>query len=157
MYYYGYINKKLAYEMARVIVDCLGGGDKAVRLIVETAYAETGLGRIKDRTIYAGMGLTQFDNRPFYTIKSKSKRFRRKILDELGIDLDLLQWTDLRYNPFLALLFTRLYYLSIIEEIPKNIKARAEYWKKYYNTYAGKGTVEHYLKMNRPKGIGEEV
>lgn len=152
---YGYIDKKHILEKAEKICDCIGHGlyGTAVEMIVETAVAETGLGQITDRTVGAGMGLTQFDELPFKDIKNRNMKLRDKILKELGVDLQLIQWDDLRYNDFLSLLFTRLFYRLKGDPIPKTIEDRAKYWKLHYNTSAGKGTVEHYLEMNRKFGV----
>ncbi len=148
---YGYINEPLAKEMIAKVCDCLGGNVHGADLVLETAYAETGLGTIKDRTLKAGMGICQFDNMPFYDVKSRSMRYRNKIKNELGIDIALVHWEHLRYNPYLSFLFCRLKYLLVSEKIPDTIEQRAKYWKKYYNSYLGTGTVKHYLKMNLNK------
>lgn len=147
---YGYVDLGSLRAKAKAICDCIGHGknNKAVDMIIETAAAETGLGRVKDLTQGAGMGLTQFDKYPFDDIKKRSLRLRVKILDKLGVDIALVEWDHLRYNDFLALLFTRLHYWLNSAEIPETIEDRAKYWKKYYNTSAGKGTPEHYLEMN---------
>ena len=134
-------------EQTKEIVEALGGGDNAYNLILETVTVETALGKINDRTIYAGMGICQFDKVPFQRIKDKSMRFRKLILRKLGVDIKLVQWEHLRYNTFLSLLFCRLYYIAVQDEIPATIEDRARYWKKYYNSYLGKGTPEHYLEM----------
>lgn len=151
MFYYGYITKDVAYDMTKEIVNALGGGKNAIALILETACAETALGNIKDRTKYAGMGLTQFDNKPFYSVKKASMKYREKLINKLGIDISLVHWEHLRYNPFLALLFTRLYYLNYpaYKAIPDTLDARASYWKKYYNSELGAGTKAHYLESSR--------
>lgn len=148
---YGYVDKKHILEKAQKICDCLGHGKygTAVQMIVETAVVETGLGNIEDKTVLAGMGLTQFDELPFNDIKNRSMQLRETILKELGVDLKLIEWNDLRYNDFLALLFTRLFYRLKGDPIPKTIEERAAYWKLHYNTRLGKGTPEHYLDMNR--------
>ncbi len=149
---YGVINLKRVGEDAQLICDCIGHGKNgtAIEMIIETAVAETGLGAIEDKTIGAGMGITQFDDKPFRDIRDRNKKLRPKILKDLGIDIDLVEWDDLRYNQFLALLFTRLLYWLKGEPIPLTIEERAEYWKRHYNTYAptAKGTPEHYLEMN---------
>lgn len=152
---YGYIDKKHILEKAEKICDCIGHGlhGTAVQMIVETAVAETGLGQITDRTVVAGMGLTQFDELPFNDVKNRNMKLRDKILKELGVDISLVEWDDLRYNDFLSLLFTRLFYRLKGDPIPKTIEERAAYWKLHYNTKLGKGTVEHYLEMNRKYGI----
>ena len=142
---YGWV-KDLEAE-AEAIVNVLGGGRNAVNLILETSSAETALGQITDGTLYAGMGICQFDKKPFKYIKDKSLRFRNLILAELGVDIVLVKWDHLRYNSFLSLLFCRLYYMTIRKPIPATREGRAKYWKRYYNSYLGKGTPRHYLKM----------
>ena len=151
---YGVINLIRINEDAQMICDCIGHGkyETAKEMIIETAVAETGLGQIEDKTVGAGMGLTQFDDKPFQDIRDRSIKLRPKILKELHIDISLVEWDDLRYNQFLALLFTRLHYWLKGDPIPARIEERAKYWKLHYNTKAGKGTVEHYLEMNRKYG-----
>ncbi len=148
---YGVINLKRIDEDAQMICDCIGLGKygTAKQMIIETAIAETGLGQIEDKTVGAGMGITQFDDKPFQDIRDRSIKLRDKILKELHIDISLVEWDDLRYNQFLALLFTRLLYWLKGDPIPQTIEERAAYWKLHYNTKLGKGTVEHYLEMNR--------
>ncbi len=154
---YGIINPQRILEDAQQICDCIGHGkyETAVEMIVETAIAETGLGQIEDKTVGCGMGLTQFDDKPFQDIRNRSIKLKDKIYKELHIDISLVEWDDLRYNQFLALLFTRLLYWLKGEPIPKTLEERAAYWKRHYNTYAptAKGTPEHYLEMNKKFGI----
>lgn len=54
-----------------------------------------------------------------------------------------LLW-NLRYSAAM----TRVHYRALKAPLPKpgDIQAQAAYWKKYYNTAAGKGTVEEYLR-----------
>jgi len=136
-------------QMATVICNALGHGEHntAVDMILETGAAETGLGNIPDESHGAGMGLTQFDRLPFDDIKRRSMGKREKIRNLLGIDIADVEWEHLRYNPFLALLFTRLFYLLRPEAIPPTREGRAVYWKTFYNTEAGAGTPEHYMRM----------
>lgn len=152
---YGVINLTRIDEDAQVICDCIGHGlyGTAKEMIIETAITETGLGQIEDKTVGAGMGLTQFDDKPFQDIRDRSIKLRPKILKELKIDISLVEWDDLRYNQFLSLLFTRLHYWLKGDPIPATIEERAKYWKQHYNTVQGKGTVEHYLEMNRKYGV----
>ena len=147
---YGPINIESIKENAQLICSCIGYGKNGVAdlMIIETAIAETGLGEIEDKTPGAGMGITQFDKFPFDDIKKRNMRLQPKILEELGVDIALVEWDDLRYNPFLGLLFARLLYWLKGQEIPISIQDRAAYWKLHYNTRLGKGTVEHYLAMN---------
>lgn len=148
---YGLTNKLYLKECIEKVCDCLGYGanNNADELILETAGVETRFGKATDGTIGAGMGITQIDKMPFGDIQNRVKNSdREKIKKEMGIDLDLIGWEHLRYNPLLCVLFTRLKYKKIPEEIPTNLEGRAFYWKDHYNTKAGKGTVEHYIKAN---------
>lgn len=147
---YGYIDEMTIKSQIKLICDCLGNGknNTAHLLLYETAKSETGLGSIEDKTIGAGIGICQFDKFPFNDLKKRSLTYRDKILKDLGVDISLVEWEHLRYNSFLSLLFCRLQYKPFNEEIPKDKASRAGYWKRYYNTIAGKGTIEHYLKMN---------
>lgn len=148
---YGVINPKRIVEDAQIICDCIGHGKfgTANLMIIETAIAETGLGQIEDKTVGAGMGLTQFDEFPFNDIRNRCIKLKPQIQKDLKIDISLVEWDDLRYNQFLSLLFTRLLYWLKGDPIPQTIEERAAYWKFHYNTKLGKGTPEHYLEMNR--------
>ena len=147
---YGYVTDELAVEMATKICDCIGHRKykTAVHMIIETAVAETGLGKIEDKTDAAGMGITQFDKIPFADVRDRCIKLKPQIEKDLGVDITKVNWDDLRYNIFLSLLFARLLYWLKGEPIPKTIEERAAYWKLHYNTPLGKGTVEHYLEMN---------
>jgi len=152
MKYYGLIYQSHLEDIVKEVCKCLGygGNSNADKLLLETAGAETLKGDIKDPTEYAGMGITQFDKMPFYDVKDRVRESdKEKILKHFDIDLDLVEWEHIRYNPLLSMIFTRLKYKKVPESVPRTIEQRASYWKKYYNTAAGKGTAEHYLKANR--------
>ena len=51
-------------------------------------------------------------------------------------------------NIALAAAFCRIHYRRMPGAIPENMPERAAYWKKFYNTYKGKGTVDHYIAAN---------
>ena len=46
----------------------------------------------------------------------------------------------------LAVLHARLHYFHRSEPVPAGLEEQAAYWKKHYNTYKGKGSVEKYLR-----------
>lgn len=65
-------------------------------------------------------------------------------VDTMG--LDAILWAmRLDDNDKIGCLFARLHYLRISEPVPDTVMAQAAYWKKYYNTVAGAGTVAQYL------------
>jgi hypothetical protein len=45
-----------------------------------------------------------------------------------------------------AVVFARLHYLRVASPVPSGLTEQAAYYKKYYNTVAGKGSVEKYLR-----------
>jgi len=143
---YGYLGD--LKKQANIISETLNpnNASRATVLLLATAAVETSLGKVTDKTLYAGMGLCQFDKIPFYRVRDKSMKHRKKILKNLHIDIRLVEWEDLRYNPFLSLLFCRLYYLQVSEPIPNLPVEMAHYWKKYYNTYLGKGKIKHFVR-----------
>ena len=70
----------------------------------------------------------------------------KTIEDEYGFtdaSNDLLQH-DIDYG----IIMCRIYYLRVKEKLPDadDIEGLARYWKKYYNTYKGKGKVEEFIK-----------
>ena len=150
-YFYGLTSHDDLVTFSKRVCDCLGHGKNhsAVDLLIETAGAETVRGTFEDPTKFAGMGLTQFDKMPFQDVKDRtSKANKLKIFNTFGIHLDHVVWEHLRYSPLLALIMTRLKYMLIPEHIPPDFEDRARYWKKHYNTIAGKGTEEHYIYQN---------
>jgi len=152
MRYYGLVNEKEAYIIVDEICKHLGFGANRTAdiMLIETARAETNLGLTKDRSIISqGVGLTQIDKIAFDDIKTRSMKHNEKIKENLKTDLSVVTYEMLAYSPFLAFLFTRLKYKLIPEEIPTTIEERAKYWKKYYNTSAGAGTIYHYLEANK--------
>jgi hypothetical protein len=166
MQFYGYTNRKQIELMNGEICQFFDGnlldGDQlnqkylnAYNLQMETPCAETQLGTFPDLTNESGFGICQFDEIGFNHAKSRSMKYQNEIYDKWGVNIDLIQLIELRYNVFLSLLFCRLFYKSIPDQIPSSREDRALYWKKHYNTYKGKGTTLHYLQ-SCAEILGEE-
>ncbi len=155
---YGLIDQQDAVRYATAVCDIIGHGKngQAVALLVETAAAETLIGQYKDPTpTSAGTGLTQTDQGTFEWLRDqyKSSRYAQPLLNEFGIDLNRTVYQELRTSPLLSMLFCRLRYLIVAESIPDTREGRAAYWKKYYNTSAGKGTPADYLEKCQRAGV----
>lgn len=56
---------------------------------------------------------------------------------------------NLKSNLMYAAAMCRIYYLRAPLPIPEDLQGQAEYWKKYYNTVKGKGSVEKYIAAYR--------
>jgi len=72
------------------------------------------------------------------------KKYWDKIKVKLGIDWTKTQWEDLE-KPLYSGLAARLFLARISAPIPSDLPAQAQYWKTYYNTSAGKGTVQKFI------------
>ncbi|MGJ8863732.1 hypothetical protein ABFP36_25910, partial [Salmonella enterica subsp. enterica serovar Kentucky] len=83
----------------------------------------------------------------------KNSRYAPVLLNQFGIDLSRTVYAELRTSPLMAMLFCRLRYLAVSESIPATPEARAAYWKKYYNTSAGKGTPQDYIDKCQRAGV----
>ena len=77
-------------------------------------------------------------------IQQGLKRYRDDIKAKLGIDWTKTQWEDLE-KPLYSGLAARLFLARISEPIPSDLPSQAQYWKTYYNTEAGKGTVQKFI------------
>lgn len=147
-FFYGVSNYRDIEEKARAVCEVLGGGENAFNLLVETAAAETlgGVYRAPVRYNY-GVGLCQFDKKGFDEVKTRITKNRRgTILHAFNVDIKKVEYRELAYSPLLSLLFCRLLYLLKPGKIPGDLQGRAAYWKKFYNSTAGAGTVEGYIK-----------
>lgn len=61
-------------------------------------------------------------------------------------ELAKIQFIDLAYNDEISILLCRLRYLRDPNPIPSNLEGRAKYWKRIYNTTAGKGKPEEFIE-----------
>ena len=71
----------------------------------------------------------------------------QKIQEFFGIDWSQFQWEDLR-KPLYSGLAARLRLSNVFAPIPmaSDIRAQGQYWKTYYNTPAGAGTVDKFVE-----------
>lgn len=148
---YGLTNSRQLLELAKDVCDVLGHGKykNAVALLIETCAAETHCGRFADRHPYRlGVSVGQIDQIRFDDIKTRTRvKDRLAIQSAWGIQLKDVELRDLAYSPLLALIFMRLAYKQIPEEIPKTVEGRATYWKDHYNSHhpSAKGDPAEYI------------
>lgn len=128
--------------------------DDAVYLLLLTAAQETRLGYylVQQKIGFnGGIGIYQMEANAYHSIwdnmiapypamKAKMKLYTgydsKPPIARMATDLTL------------ATIMARLYYYRVKEALPKrnDVKAMAQYWKKYWNTELGKGTVEQAVK-----------
>ncbi len=155
--YYGLISRNQAAEIIKAVCGVLGNGKNgtAPNQIIEICAQETQLGLFKDPTSYgAGTGLTQIDEPTFEDIRNRTRRHNAEIIQKhFGIDIDRVSYVELEHSPLLSIVFCRLYLKLFDSEIPADVKHRALWWKSYYNTELGDGTVAQYLENATRHGV----
>ena len=127
---------------------------KAEQIVMATAMAESNLffvqqvGRGPARSFFQMEPATHDDIWKNYLSR------RPQLLNDLkGLtmrDMDLHE--QLHGNLFYGAAMCRIFYLRFKKPLPEenDWRGMAEYWKKYYNTHLGAGTVDGFLKKARP-------
>lgn len=152
--FYGLSSIHSAVAHAVAVCDVLGHGNlgNAALLLTETAAAETFLGEYRDPTErYAGAGLTQVDEGTFDWLKDKfsNTKDEKALHEAFGFTLSDVVYSELELSPLLAFVFARLRYRVVPDSIPATLEGRAEYWKVHYNSSAGAGTIDDYLRKSK--------
>jgi hypothetical protein len=134
--------------LRKLIVDVLREHDLhsecAVNLLLGTCAQESGMGEFR-RQIgcipgSGAMGIFQIE-RPTFTYLVRRYKSKYPILKNIW-------FTDLEEDDISSILVARLKYLSIPEELPSNpndVNSMAQYWKKYFNTPLGCGTIQQFV------------
>ena len=128
-------------------------------IILGTLAAETDVGAYRAGSSH---GIAQITPVAFKFIKQqvlKDKTTYEKLL-ATGLDFKKIGFNELTHNHKASVAAMSLYYKYVTETKKVNIhgKDKAEVWKKYYNTYAGSGTKQHFNKAyNRNKDIIKET
>jgi hypothetical protein len=127
----------------------------AFDLIFETGCAETGYRHLDQMKAKKGIGAVSFWQLEPATIRDCWDNYisYRKPLIEATYKLGLIEENKVfcvYSNIALAVAFTRIQYRRFPKAIPTTLPERANYWKTFWNTIKGKGTVEHYIAANLP-------
>ena len=121
-------------------------------LIYKTGMAESGYKTLQQYGGGPALGFFQMEPNTAIDIWDNYVMYRPKYRDKLyalGFDEGALEFCLLS-NVGLQAAFCRLHYRRVPSALPKagNLQAQAEYWKKYYNSNLGKGTVKHFMEAN---------
>lgn len=122
---------------------------EAEEIVLGTAVHESGgLQYIKQVGGGPALGFPQMEPRTYLDLWSNFIVYRRDLCD----DMEQHFGKDARVSPHLLLTnlelgvaMCRIHYLRSPGNIPQDIPGQAAYWKKYYNTPKGKGTVQEYI------------
>lgn len=116
-------------------------------LMLATCYQETHMGKLRDRTRYgAGTGVMQFDEYPYNDIKRRSSRYYDICLKEFNIDISKMKYMELELSPLASIVMARIKYKLVPCAIPSWDDSGGvwSYYKKWYNSYLGKATIEEF-------------
>lgn len=121
--------------------------EDAVELLMLTAATESNLGYyIVQKGGGPAQGIFQMEPATEDDIHDNYLRYKKDLVDKLyhmfpPADSVL---DDMEVNLAYQIAMARVHYLRVPEKLPskKDVHAMALYWKRYYNTYLGKGTTE---------------
>lgn len=123
---------------------------EAVELLMLTAAQESGLGTYLRQIKGPARGVFQIEPATHKDLWDRVLKARPELARRIcqlcfgsedrppWLTLETALWGNLIYGVCMA----RVFYLSKPGAIPKTTQGQAEYWKKHYNTYLGKGTAE---------------
>lgn len=136
--------------MSRIINPAMYSSD-SVKLLLGTALAESQLHYLKQVSNGPALGFYQMEPDTYADIVKyctrKGEDFKNKVIYCIYQEMyrEMPHGEQLKYNLRLQTVFARLHYWRVEEPIPTATPLQARYWKKFYNTQLGKGTVAHYL------------
>jgi len=119
---------------------------EAVELLMLTAAVESKLGYYIKQIKGPALGVFQMEPR------THDDLWDRFLAKRTGLSNEILKYgvqckaKELKSNLGYAILMSRVYYLQFPEPIPTDLDGWAKYWKKYYNTELGAGTVDKAIK-----------
>jgi hypothetical protein len=146
---YGLAHPAQLQLIVQAVCDCLGHGSRgmAVTMLMETAAQETRLGMYGDPTPDgAGRGVFQVDEIAFLDVQARARLSDVNVIARtFGVDIRRVSHEQLDFSPLLSAIFARLFYKLIPEPFPLDLAGRAAYWKKYYNTISGRGTIQEFI------------
>ena len=126
--------------------------ESAAKLVMGTAVQESGLVYLHQLGNGPARGVYQMEPETFRWLFNSWVHNRAELYDKLASLLG--DWragqspeTELDGNLYFATAMCRVRYLAVQASLPdaRNLSGLAQYWKQYYNTPAGAGTVEQWL------------
>lgn len=125
--------------------------DEAVELLMLTAAQESQLGTYLKQVKGPARGVFQIEPTTeidmWRTLATDHFKLLRKKISELRSPMELKDATNMELNLGYQIAMARFYYFRIPASLPSpEPEELAKYWKRFYNTYLGKGTVEEAVK-----------
>ena len=121
--------------------------EEACLLVVGTAIQESRLHYLKQIPSGIAKGICQMEEATHDDIWDNFLKYKPEIKEKLmGLTNQSMDLVDqLKGNLYYAVAMCRIHYYRVSEALPNDLEGMARYWKKYYNTELGKGTVEEFI------------
>jgi len=138
------------YVIKPVLIEYELHSDDAEELIIGTSAVESNCGEYLHQIGGSAIGIYQMEPNTHFDIWNNflqyKKDLKKKILREFGENDERPGAIKMLYDLRYATLMCRLHYLRVKEALPpcNDVLKIAKYWKKYYNTELGKGTVDKF-------------
>lgn len=140
--------RQLRNLIRRVLIGIGLYSEEAENLLMGTAAQESALGvYIRQLGNGPALGIFQMEPATFDDIVGNHLHYHPELCKKIrvvagvsGLNSELLE-----YNLALAIGMARVHYARVREVIPGSLSGWAYYWKRYYNTLAGKGTEEEFV------------
>jgi len=129
---------------------------QAIELVLNTAKAESQLEYLRQLGGGPALGIYQMEPATHDDIWENFLRFPRwkdlsRRVQSLAINRGTPDSQQLIGNLYYATAMCRVHYYRVPDALPAagDLQAQAAYWKRFYNTALGRGTVEHFLDSAR--------
>jgi hypothetical protein len=118
----------------------------AENLLMGTAAQETKLGRYLKQINGPAEGIYQMEPRTHEDIWNNFLPYKIPLKEKI-LQFATPREDELVWNLAYATAMVRIHYLRVTEPLPHedDIEGLAKYWKDYYNTRLGKGTVNEFI------------
>jgi hypothetical protein len=116
---------------------------EAVKLLMGTAAQESHLGYYLEQLVGPAESIFQIEPDTALDIETRIREPLRSWVRSYRDD-EPIKWA-LSFRLDYAIAMCRLKYFMCPGAIPPDLPGQAAYWKKYYNTPLGRGTVQEYL------------
>lgn len=138
--------------------------EEAEQLLIGTASVESKLGTYLKQVKGPALGIYQIEPATHHDVWENYIQYRSDLKSSLMEITSVSDWVREDYRPCHSLLIHDLRYATIIarliyRRVPYFLPtagdwpAMAEYWKSFYNTSAGKGTVKKFISSVYDCGV----
>lgn len=135
-------------ELVEDVLNCIGCySPDAVNLVLGTIAQESHYGKYR-RQIGGGpaLGIAQMETATFNDIVNNFLAYHKDLRERIlkCANVDRFDANDLVNNDRLAIAMCRMSYWRRPNRIPTRIEDLAAFWKRFYNTEGGAGTVNEF-------------